>query len=321
MRPGLHKPGALPLLVLIIFSLLALVPSLPSIYSLKLADFTYYIGGAQIPLIQDNVAELSSDTHPSDRSPWILAAPSRPRLSRFSRSPRLANGAPTISSDPPSVQNNRSRASYPAESTFLFSRRARAFRTYFIKQLDDYQFLTPFSTRSVLTGATSGPDPTLSPNLSPLPASIEDSDSSPTTATAPPPLHNASIPPTTFTPPPNSDTGPQLPIGSVWQQVCQTASGLWKLASESSNPKLQDLIPWRKNHPQSSSDILTPTSLGRYQNDTPSEAEECSGLSALNKTLPPSIDQSTDAAGRHSSELQGSCMAVVIGLVAGIMWF
>jgi hypothetical protein len=33
-------------------------------------------------------------------------------------------------------------------------------------------------------------------------------------------------------------------------------------------------------------------------------------------------EDSTDAAaGRHSRELHGSCMAVVIGLVAGIMWF
>lgn len=32
-------------------------------------------------------------------------------------------------------------------------------------------------------------------------------------------------------------------------------------------------------------------------------------------------DSSDAAAGRHSQELHGSCMAVVIGLVAGIMWF
>lgn len=35
-----------------------------------------------------------------------------------------------------------------------------------------------------------------------------------------------------------------------------------------------------------------------------------------------SAEDSTDAAaGRHSRELHGSCMAVVVGLVAGIMWF
>ncbi|KAJ6102870.1 hypothetical protein N7486_005297 [Penicillium sp. IBT 16267x] len=313
MRPGLDKPGALPLLALILFSLLTLVPSLPSIYSLKLADFTHYIGKAQVPLIQEDVAELSSDTNP-DRTPWILAAPSRPRLNRFSRPARLANGAPTIPSEMPPVEN-RSRSSYPAESTFLLSRRAGAFRTYFIQQLDDYQFLTPFSTRSVSTGATS-PDPTLTPNLAPLPASIDDSN--PTTT---PPLHDESI---SSTPP--ADLTPQLPFTDMWQQACQTASGLWELANESPNPKLQRLIRWGTNYAQSTFfypskpvDALTP--LIPHQNDTQPEAEECTCMSALNKTLPPSNDQSTDAAGRHSSELQGSCMAVVIGLVVGIMWF
>lgn len=47
MRPGLDKPGALPLLALIIFSLLTLVPSLSSIYNLKFADFAYYSGSAR----------------------------------------------------------------------------------------------------------------------------------------------------------------------------------------------------------------------------------------------------------------------------------
>lgn len=46
MRPGLHKPGALPLLALIVFSLLTLAPSLPSIYNLKLTDLTYFVHGA-----------------------------------------------------------------------------------------------------------------------------------------------------------------------------------------------------------------------------------------------------------------------------------
>lgn len=45
MRPGLDKPGALPLLVLIVFSLLTLAPSLSSIY--KFADLTYYYPGAR----------------------------------------------------------------------------------------------------------------------------------------------------------------------------------------------------------------------------------------------------------------------------------
>lgn len=48
MRPGLAKPGALPLLALIVFSLLTLVPSLSSIYNIKLADFTFYTGARRM---------------------------------------------------------------------------------------------------------------------------------------------------------------------------------------------------------------------------------------------------------------------------------
>lgn len=44
MRSGLDKPGALPLLALIVFSLLTLVPSLSNIYNLKFADFSFYSG-------------------------------------------------------------------------------------------------------------------------------------------------------------------------------------------------------------------------------------------------------------------------------------
>lgn len=47
MRTGLEKPGALPLLALVVFSLLTLVPSLSSIYNLKLADFSFYSGAAR----------------------------------------------------------------------------------------------------------------------------------------------------------------------------------------------------------------------------------------------------------------------------------
>lgn len=47
MRPGLAKPGALPLLALIVFSLLTLVPSLSSIYNIKFADFAFYSNGAR----------------------------------------------------------------------------------------------------------------------------------------------------------------------------------------------------------------------------------------------------------------------------------
>lgn len=51
MRPALDKQGALPLLALIVFSLLTLVPSLSSIYNIKFADFSYFTGGVRSTFI------------------------------------------------------------------------------------------------------------------------------------------------------------------------------------------------------------------------------------------------------------------------------
>lgn len=57
MRSGLDKPGALPLLALIVFSLLTLVPSLSSIYNIKFADFSHFTGGARSTSIDPDSVE------------------------------------------------------------------------------------------------------------------------------------------------------------------------------------------------------------------------------------------------------------------------
>ncbi|KAJ5107358.1 hypothetical protein N7456_004033 [Penicillium angulare] len=323
MRPGLHKPGALPLLVVIVFSLLTLVPSLPSIPSLKLADLSYLINrGRHVPLISDNVADLSCpDTHLSDsRTPWIPAMPSRPRVNPLSRSARLANGAPMISSETAPVEN-RSRSAIATEPSFLFSRRAHAFRTYFIQQLDDYQFLSPFSTRMSTGAVAADHNPTLPPTYpTPLPTSIDactvDSTFHPS---------NESTHPQT----PPSVPKQQLLFGGMWQQVCQTVNGLWDLANESPNSPLPRLLELGTYYTESAlsskySGLECPKPLITHPNISQAESQECSATSAhTNKSHIQSNEQTTatDAAGRHSSQLDGSCMAVVIGLVAGIVWF
>lgn len=263
----------------------------------------------EVPLIQDAVTELSSDTQVSDpHTSWNLAAPSRPRKNRFPRSARL-NGAPTMPCETVAMEN-RSRSSSPTESTFLFSRRARAFRTYFIQQLDDYQFLTPFSTRMSTESAHADPTHALS-NPTPVPESNSDTP----TSDAAIPSHNDSP----SSNPPPSTSGLQLPFSEAWQRACQTAMGLWGLGKVSLSSPFPRLAQWGTKYtqpvsPDNEADgALTP--LIPQTNDTHTETHDS------NKTQLPTQDLSTDAAGRHSSELQGSCMAVVIGLVAGIIWF
>ncbi|KAJ5279740.1 hypothetical protein N7478_005112 [Penicillium angulare] len=349
MRPGLHKPGALPLLVVIVFSLLTLVPSLPSIPSLKLADLSYLLSRGRrkyiplgnsvyrdprklkrklinldVPLIQDNVADLSCpDTHLSDAyTPWIPTIPSRPRVNRLPRSARLATGAPMISSETAPVEN-RSRSAIATEPSFLFSRRAHAFRTYFIQQLDDYQFLSPFSTRmSTGTGAVAADrNPSIPPTYPPsLPTAID-------ACTVDSTFHPSNE--STYLQTPPSVPKQQLLLGGMWQQVCQTASGLWDLANESPNSPLPRLLELGSYYAQSTLFSHSPIvecqkPLITHPNISQAESQECPATSAhTNKSQIQSNDQATatDAAGRHSSKLDGSCMAVVIGLVAGIVWF
>ncbi|KAJ5218585.1 uncharacterized protein N7498_000684 [Penicillium cinerascens] len=305
MRPGLAKPGALPLLALIVFSLLTLVPSLSSIYNIKLADFASYTNGArQVPLIQNNAADLVSETHPVDpRRPWILAAQYRPRGNRPSRSSRTGHSAPTFPSEIAPVKNE-SRVSHSAESSFMFSRRAHAFRTYFIQQLDDYQFLTPFTNRNYATANANLP-PTLAPsNINPSPTSDHDKIFEHTQQ-----LSNGL---TAL----KDDSGLHLPsLRNKWQQACRSATGLSSKVSPY-NSALHSLI-------RSGSKYLESMFSGNASpNPATSQTDNDRALpvpTQISEKIPGG--QATDAASHHSRELRGSCMAVVIGLVVGIMWF
>lgn len=267
----------------------------------------------EVPLIQDSPTDIASEIHPVDpRKSWILAAQHKPRGNRPSRSARVGHGAPTIPSEVAPVEN-KSRALHGTESSFMFSRRARAFRTYFIQQLDDYQFLTPFTNRSYATENANLP-PSLAPSnmtLSPTSNLEENLENTPR-------LIKES---TSSYAPPSADAGLQFPtLRNIWQQACRSAIGLWESTKESPyNPALHPLIRtsseyiesmFRGNASASHAVPSMPQTEKELAFPTPTQVSE---------KLP--CDQLTDAASYHSPELRGSCMAVVIGLVVGIMWF
>ncbi|KAJ5370547.1 uncharacterized protein N7496_006639 [Penicillium cataractarum] len=321
MRPGLDKPGALPLLALIVFSLLTLVPSLSSIYNIKFADFSYFTGGARkLPLIQDGVAAFPPETPPMDpQKSWVMTAQYRTRGNRILRSSR-SNGAPSVPGEVTPVEN-KSRLSYtaPESSSFMFGRRARAFRTYFIQQLDDYQLFTSFSNRSLPAAPTILNPPLTPSNASPLPTSIDDHRSE----TTPYPDNNSSPPYTS----PREETGLQIPtLCNNWQQVCRRAIGLWEHAKHTASiSRVQPLIQLGSKYLESMLTSQNATAeqlatLPRSAKDGPHASTGGPGLAAQNQKLQAPSDQPTDAAA-HTAELRGSCMAIVIGLVAGIMWF
>jgi len=261
-----------------------------------------------VPLIQNSATELTSETYPVDpRKSWILATQHRHRGNRPSRSPRAGHGAPTFPSEIAPVENE-SRVSHGAESSFMFSRRAHAFRTYVIQQLDDYQFLTPFANRSYATG-NANLHPTLAPsNITPSPTSIHNKSSQ-----HPPQLSSGL---NTSYIPSKDDSGLQLrSLRNMWQQACRSANDIWGSTKESSyNSTFHPLV-------QTGSAYLGSISLGNAAANQATQVDKDSAFPAptqIPENLPGDL---ADSASHHSRELGGSCMAVVIGLVVGIMWF
>ncbi|CAI7589129.1 unnamed protein product [Penicillium glandicola] len=305
MRSGLDKPGALPLLILIVFSLLTLVPSLPNLYHSKFADFSFYTGAArQVPLLQDSVTEVAPKAHPLNepRKSWVLTASHRSRGDRPPLTAQIRNVAAVPASETTAVANKSRLSSLTRESSFSFGRRARAFRTYFIQQLDDYPFLTSFSNRSLVAGPTH-PYPTITINES-LPTS--DNQSPPII-----PLYNHSS---------DSIQEPLLPfpasLRDTCQQACHVAIDFGKLVGlHGANFARSIFLPeWITGAPTSL--IPNPTIPITSNEDQFIPSEQAPPQQKVGAE-----DSADAAAGRHSQELHGSCMAVVIGLVAGIMWF
>ncbi|KAJ5832322.1 hypothetical protein N7474_000633 [Penicillium riverlandense] len=306
MRPPLHKPGAIPLLALVVFSLLSLVPSLPSIYSLKFADFGYYYGSGarQAPLIKDGLAHIPSEIslqNADRRKALIRTSPHRSRVNRLSRTSRLETDAsvPT-STDVPSV-DNRSQLSYLYGDSSMFIRPVRTFRSYFSQQLDA-------SNRGASASETQNSCPAIS---------VTNSSTSPTSHDPFQDFYyayrNQSFPWHQFL---NDELALQLPahLSHFWQQVCRVAIDLWP-SWTGSRPSFS-VQRNKEDHPITKED-QKPASID-HSRPARNPEDETQPLES------PTIvtDDSEDiAAGRHSENMRGSCMAIVIGLVAGIILF
>ncbi|KAJ5767165.1 uncharacterized protein N7511_004781 [Penicillium nucicola] len=304
MRSGLDKPGALPLLALVVFSLLTLVPSLSNIYNLKLADFSFYPGTSrQVPLIQDGSAEIPPNAHPVNdpRNPWLLTGPRRSRVNLQSRTSRIGGAAAIPASETTTVANKSRISSVARESSFSFTRRAHAFRTYFIQQLEDYPFLTPFSNRSVTVSTDAYPTITVDESTLPTP----DIDHKTTTSSSYHSSHDI------------HETGLQLPesFQKVCQQACHATIGFGKRLALSGATYAKSIF-----FTDDQQDVQTTLIPHLKSPPVPDEDQKSSPPVPAQQNV--GAEEATDAAaGRHSQELHGSCMAVVIGLVAGIMWF
>ena len=113
------------------------------------------------------------------------------------------------------------------------------------------------------------------------------------------------------------ETGLQLPgsLRKVCQQACHTAVEFGKRLALSGTEYVKSIF-----HVDEQKDV--PTTLIRHPTPSPAQPEDQSNPPPAPAQQKVGAEEATDAAaGRHSQELHGSCMAVVIGLVAGIMWF
>jgi hypothetical protein len=113
------------------------------------------------------------------------------------------------------------------------------------------------------------------------------------------------------------ETGLQLPgsLRKVCQQACYTAVEFGKRLALSGAGYAKSIF-----HVDEQKDV--PTTLIRHPTPSPAHPEDQSNAPPAPAQQKVGAEEATDAAaGRHSQELHGSCMAVVIGLVAGIMWF
>ncbi|KAG0155253.1 hypothetical protein PDIDSM_827 [Penicillium digitatum] len=309
MRSGLDTPGALPLLILVAFSLLTLVPSLPNLYHSKFADFSFYTGAVrQVPLLRNSVTELAPKVLPlkEPRKIWILTSSHRSRGNRAPLTALVGNAA-VPASETNAIANKSRHSSLIRESSFSFSRRARAFRTYFIQQLDDYSFLTSLSNWTLPANSTH-PNPTIATNKSiPIP-----DDQYPSSISS---CNNSS----------NGSQGKiqrfpaRFPafLRDQCQQACHVAIDFGKRIGlhGASCAKSISLPEWITGAPPLL--IPNPTFPNAVSDQDPFPPSE---------QAPPQqkvgAEDSTDtAAGRHSQDPHGSFMAIVIGLVAGIMWF
>jgi hypothetical protein len=324
MRSGLQKPGAIPFLALLVFLLLSLVPSLAKewdLYSLQLR----YIGYPRhevrhLPRVKD----ASTDIRSRLRSPgapcrsWTLidgSCPldplSRPRSAVLDTPPRSTlEAAPTV--DPEAN-------SYPTESS-PFSRGVRAFKTFLTKRLDDFPTrdapevvpACPMSTlRNVSTVSAAGKEPVLPRSMG--------ADVSQTT------VKNASFPRVFSL------------YRDSWQLVCQTGSIYFGSITRVIPLKISRLLSFlqRNVEPQTSPDessahagqqlVLKRTVL----DDNHAVKPACSPtFRPVAHAIPTQAPNRTTSAAEHSTGLEqrpehmrGSCMAIVISLVVGVMWF
>ncbi|KAL4791772.1 hypothetical protein BDV19DRAFT_392840 [Aspergillus venezuelensis] len=351
MRSGLHKPGTFPLLALILFCLLTLVPTLAKEWGLNGlgSGWPLYGYGAQLAYLglplprydgngrysSSRIKNASVETRPRRHLTGENCKPSlfgdlysscfeknaqrhpQPHCSAV-RTPRSSFEA---AAEPGRDPITRSATKEPSTLT----RGVSAFKEFVIKRWDDQQAIEPLS-RHDSDETSAQPKPT-------------DANSA-TTALA---EQRLSTPADDISPDETANSESmisRLPllVYDAWQQACH-GGGQYFAALTTHSPTyqyLENLIP-RYPAPASTPGVLQPEKQphDKHPPGEPSlnnsSAQDQAALelddSIPTPILPPNTSDATAGQSKHpgfrrdSEQMCGSSMAIVIALVAGIIWF
>ncbi|KNG86816.1 hypothetical protein ANOM_004657 [Aspergillus nomiae NRRL 13137] len=332
MRSGFHKPVAFPVLALLVFSLLSLVSLAKEwdFYNLRFGYIGYHHNDVRQPSrFRDGPVDARSRirTTGSQCKSWAINGYCLPDMDRVHRSRRSVPDTPRSSFEAATVFDADSIA-YLAEEPSTFARGVRVFKSIFTKQTDDSQISNPLATGSA-SSVVSAPSslPSNGSNLAVIGAS-------PTIEARLPKSYSGNA---TATAKKVTSQRPQysLPhLRELWQRAChatRASLGGWTVPH----------ILRRERLPPGSEAITEETLQLSRQTDqhieevTPKVLSNAA-LSTLSPTSPQSPAKPTDIPdlpvvteeppkgvghGPNSQPARGSCMAIVISLVVGVMWF
>ncbi|KAL4953458.1 hypothetical protein BDW69DRAFT_4641 [Aspergillus filifer] len=355
MRSGMHKPGTVPLLALILFCLLTLVPTLAKEWRLNGlgSGWPLYGYGAQLAYLglplprydgngngrcsSSRVKNASVETRPRRHLTGENCKPSlfgdlysscfdsnaqrqpQPHYSAV-RTPRSSFEA---AAEPGKDPITRSATKAPSTLT----RGVSAFKEFVIRRWDDQPIIEPLSRHD--SDETAQPTPTDSSLLATAALNNQQCFSASDDITTPDEHANA------------ESLTSRLPllVYDAWQQACH-AGGQYFATLTNYSPTyqyFQTLIP-RYPAPVSTPDVNLQTEKrpqAKHPSGEPSlnnsSAQDQSALELSDSIPTPVLPLNTSDATagqlkhpgfrRDSEQMCGSSMAIVIALVAGIIWF
>ncbi|PLN84384.1 hypothetical protein BDW42DRAFT_183711 [Aspergillus taichungensis] len=332
MRSGLQKPVAVPFLALLVFSLFSLVPSFAKewdLYSFRFGYLGYRRPDARRPIDVPRVSDALVDVQPllradTGQSKSYLERADQPLLDRKSRPRRttLDSLAENLIETAPVLDGPITR---PVEQPSSLVRGVRAFRSLVSKRVDEHHSIPQLS----LLDSSSETDPTpLTPTVDlpvapATPAVVESFEEGLTRG-----LTDEAI---------VTESRFSLHFIATWQRVCYLAHHLQTFfaplellnktshTSHQTTPHPKERIPGQylcQDHVLSGGNFAQVSSANVSNVILPKTTPHVDLTATPAHTPEPAAAEAqATKLDRDPEKLRGSCMAIVISIVVGVMWF